>query len=103
MHTPATIDITSSKKAILSSGGKKLLVEISVEGAESFELLDMPAEPLPCSPVVEGQAENTNIRKLAVKASADNNIAVTVKLSPIDNGYDLTNISTTSISNWVLP
>lgn len=104
MHTPASIEITGENKAMLTSAtGKKLQVDILVEGADEYELLDMEAKPFSFAPNASGQAGNNGIRKLAIRALSDKELSITVKLSPVNNEYDLTEISAEKISGWTIP
>ena len=103
MHTSASIEITDENTAILSCEGKKLRAEVYCS-ASDFELCSMAAEPLPSSPKVEGQAENTGVRKLAVHINgAEGNVDIAVKLIPLNGFYEPEPLSFCKIDNWQLP
>lgn len=103
MHTSASIEITDKNTAILSCEGKKLRAEVYCS-ASDFELCSMAAEPLPSSPKVEGQAENTGVRKLAVHINgAEGNVDIAVKLIPLNGFYEPEPLSFCKIDNWQLP
>lgn len=102
MHTPANIRIVNNNKAILTCNGKTLTVDVYCN-IPGFELKQMNAEPLPTSPQVSGQKQNTNYTKLAVyhpKATGD--LVISVKLSP-SGDYTYTPLEYKPISDWVIP
>ena len=99
MHTPASIGINGNE-AVLNYAGKQCLVSV-ICNADEWEILDMDPKPFEHVPSVEGQAVNTG-RKLAIRAKGSGKINITVKLSPINDKYNLTPADNTPISNWVL-
>lgn len=103
MHTPANIEIVDRKTAILTYGGKKLRAEVYCSSS-GYELVDMPASPLPASPTVSGQNENNGIRKLAVHCpKARSKVTIAVKLIPINDFYTPQKLVMKQIAQWTLP
>ena len=103
MHTMADIQIIDNNTAILTQDGKKLRAELYCD-AVSYKLLAMEAKPLPGSPVIEGQNENEGVTKLAVHIEdARENVTISVKLSPLNNYYNPTELKSIPISEWEIP
>lgn len=104
MHTATDIEIISNTKARLTgSNGKTLTVDVYCD-ASGYELKSMAAEPLPSSPVVEGQNPNTGYRKLAIYIpSCSGSVNISVKLSPDSGDYVHTPLSFIPISRWTIP
>ncbi len=98
MHTKANIEILDTKTALLSKNGKSLILQMETDAAE-FELSTMKAEPLPSSPVVEGQGGNEGISKVAIRLKDSGNVTLTVRMSP----WETDNIPNEPISSWKVP
>ena len=85
MHTRAKVNIVDNKTVILSKEGKSIKLQLltNIEDAK-FEALE--AQPLPTSPVVEGQAKNSDTTRLAVHSTkADGNAYIQVRFSNCDD------------------
>lgn len=103
MHTAETIEIIDSNTARLHSTSADLRVEVYCEGGD-YELKVMEAVPLPTSPVVEGQAVNDGITKLAIHMpEASGDVQISVKLIPENGMYAETGVTSNKISEWTLP
>lgn len=103
MHTRADIEIKNNNTAILRSDGKELLVEIKCSD-NNFLLGQMDAEPLDCSPKVEGQANNVGVKKLFIHSSnISGDVDISVKLTPMGCYFESEEITSSSISSWELP
>lgn len=98
MHTKAQIEILDEKTALLSQKGKSIMLQLETD-AESFELSDMAAEPLPSSPQGGSQDSNSAYRKVAIKLTGTGKMNLTVKMAP----YKSNTINTAPISEWILP
>jgi len=65
-HTEADVKLADDRRsATLTDKGKKLTVKLESPDAATFTV--MPAEPLPSSPQIEKQADNSKRRKLAIR------------------------------------
>ena len=85
MHTKAKVDIVDNKTVILTQKGKSIKLQLitNIEDAK-FEALE--AQPLPTSPVVEGQAKNSDTTRLAVHShNAEGQAYIQVRFSNCDD------------------
>lgn len=101
MHTPATAIQIDGNTAILSKDGKQCRVEVA-SNADSIEILNMDAKPFPTSPVVEGQRDLSEFRRLSIKFKAGGDVDIAVKLIPVKEGVNADKVNLTPISDWVL-
>ncbi len=104
MNTKQKIDIIDNNTAKLTApNGKTLTVDVYTN-IPSYELKVMDCKPLPSSPFVEGQADNSAFRKLTIYApEASGEVVISVKLSPDDRDYLYTPLTYKSISEWTVP
>lgn len=103
MHTPAEIEILNNKQARLTKDGKSLIVDVYCS-AEGYTLKAMEAKPLPSSPQVSGQNENTGYQKLAIYyPSVSDDVNIAVKLSPESGDYVYSPLQFVPISDWIVP
>jgi len=89
MHTPAKIEVDSKspQTAVLTQGDSRLIARIVSPSGAHF--VAMNAEPLPESPKPEKQANNNNIRKLAIKIRDASNLRLVVDLYPVKGSENL--------------
>ncbi|MFZ5831234.1 MAG: heparinase II/III domain-containing protein [Planctomycetota bacterium] len=81
LHTKAQVEVTpDGRSATLRQGSKRLNVALLEPSAARFEV--MPAEALPMSPKVTKQADNSKIRKLAIRLQKVNDLKLAVELAP---------------------
>lgn len=81
MHTEADINVIDKNNVILKKGGHTLRAVITCSAA-NYEVLDMEAKPLPGTPEVSGQKEET-AHKLAIHIpSSSGKETISVKLIP---------------------
>ena len=81
MHTPAKVKVgPGGDTAVLTLGSAQLKLRIAKPKGARFENLD--ATPLPGSPNPKGQAENKDIRKLAIHLSGIKKTKIEVTMSP---------------------
>lgn len=79
---------------------KHLYVQVHVDGADSYELKMMPAEPLPSSPVVSNDPTNTDgVNKVAIYYKGSGEINITVRMSETL----AEELNTTPIAQWTFP
>ncbi|HEY5909178.1 MAG TPA: heparinase II/III family protein [Verrucomicrobiae bacterium] len=84
MHTPAVIGLEDNgKAAILSQLGVRLRAEVLSPPDAKLQIME--AAPLPASPHPAKQANNRNIRKLAIHVSGLPNIRIAVLLTPLQD------------------
>lgn len=98
MHTRADIEILDEKTALLSKGGKSIVLQLETDATE-FKLSVMDAVPLSSSPSVDGQGGNGGIRKVAICMKGNGNINLTVRMSP----WEAQEVDTSPISEWRAP
>ncbi|MBQ2793156.1 MAG: heparinase II/III family protein [Clostridia bacterium] len=83
-HTRAEICVSDDgKSAVLSQNGKRLYARI-IEG-KGAKFTVMPAIPLPCSPKIEGQKMNEDVRKLSVRLDGVEKITLAICFSEKEN------------------
>lgn len=100
MHTRADIEI-QGETAYLTRNNKRVKLEFICNG-DNAEIGEMAAVPLPSSPQVAGQNDNSDYKKVYIKFNAKDSVPVnlTVKISCPELGS--TPISDTAISEWTL-
>ena len=81
MHTKADINVLDDYKVLLTRNGKQLLCEFTVEGADSYTLESVAAEPLPTSPHPEVQEGVSYGKKIQLKAKGSGNIVITARFT----------------------
>lgn len=95
------IEIVSDTKAILKQDGKSCTVEIYSNKPYKLEVMD--PKPLPSSPVVDGQGENSG-KKLSIHfEDISGNVEIAVKLSPDQGFYTKTPLQFIPMDNWSIP
>lgn len=68
-HTEAEIELLEEGRgAVLEINGKKLFAEIVADEQCGLKWTVMDPQPLPDTPIIEGQAQNEGIRKLVIHA-----------------------------------
>ena len=83
-HTKGAISIASDgRSAIVTVDSKKLWVGLISEGGKFTQ---MKAEPLPSTPKVSGQTDNSEYRKLAIHLTNVKDTTITVACMPLKNG-----------------
>ncbi len=83
-HTQGQISIANGgKSAVITVGSNKLWVGL-LSGDGKFE--SMKAEPLPSTPKVSGQSDNSKYRKLAIHLKNTKDTTITVACIPLKNG-----------------
>ena len=102
MHTPADIEITGSRSAMLSIGGKRMKFDFDTD-AEEAELSVMAAEPLPTSPKIAGQNSNAGYQKLAIRVKAKEKVQISARLTPADEASAQTAFRCDNIADWSIP
>lgn len=104
MHTKADIEIVDNTTAVLTKNGKKFLVRFATN-ASDFTLKEMKAEPLPSSPVVENQIDNTaqGYTKLALEFSASGSMYIEMKAIPYDDPASALPLTNVPIAEWTIP
>ena len=77
-HTEADVKLAGDRRsATLTCKGKKLTVMLEGPGGAIFTV--MAAEPLPSSPQIQKQADNSKRRKLAIRLGQVTSTAITVR------------------------
>lgn len=83
-HTQGQISIANGgKSAVITVSSNKLWVGL-LSGDGKFE--SMKAEPLPSTPKVSGQSDNSKYRKLAIHLKNTKDTTITVACIPLKNG-----------------
>lgn len=83
-HTKGEISVASDgRSAVVTVGSDRLWVEILSEGGK---LTAMKAEPLPTTPVVSNQANNSEYRKLAIHLTETKDTVISVACIPLKKG-----------------
>jgi hypothetical protein len=82
LHTPAKVTVNpGGARALLAQGNARLEARLLSPVGAKFEVLD--AVPLPSSPQPPKQAQNRNVRKLAVHLPAQTDLRLAVLLTPL--------------------
>lgn len=102
MHTMADVEIVDNNTAVLTKNGKKFLVRFSTNILD-YTLSEMEAKPLPTSPVVADQADNSKYTKLALKFSASGDIYIEMKVIPYDDPESSLPMIESPIAEWTIP
>lgn len=104
MHTKADIEIVDETTAILTRNQKRFLVRVATN-APKFAMSEMEAVPLPTSPVVENQADNTaqGFKKLAINFEASGDVYIEVKIIPYDDPASSLPLTNLPIDEWTIP
>ncbi len=77
-HTEADVELAADRRsAALTDKGKRLTVKLAGPPGAAFTA--MPAEPLPGSPRIEKQADNSRRRKLAIRLDEVTSATLTVR------------------------
>lgn len=95
------IEIVSDTKAVLKDSGKSCTVEIYSNKPYKFEVMD--PKPLPSSPIVDGQGENSG-KKIAIHfEDISGDVEIAVKLSPDQGFYQKTPLTFIPMDEWTVP
>lgn len=97
LQTFAEVDIESEKKAVLSIGFKKMIMEIASE--EPYEFYVEEAAPLPESPEAEGQGLPGG-KRVVIKYTGQKSANVTVKFTPYDYYGIVPAVNNEPIDSW---
>ena len=100
MHTKADIEI-SGNTAYLTKEGKTLAITFETD-ADTAELKEMAAQPLPTSPQVPEQNQNAGVSKVAINFTGTGNVTLTIKMTPVSSGLPVDDIMNNSIDQWDL-
>lgn len=85
-HTEGDIEISDDgKTAFITKNGKTLIAEITCGDGAVF--IDMAADPLPSSPVVDNQQPRDGIRKLAIHLENVKELDLAVVFNCYDDSY----------------
>lgn len=98
MHTRGMVEIVDNNTAIITQGGKKLLMRF-ITNADTSLLGVSAAEPLPASPRFTNTA-NTGVTKLDYKINAGGDVNITVKMSLIGEAGSSSGADDTPIAQW---
>ena len=80
MHTRAKVEIAADgRSARLREAGRTLRVSLA-DGPSDVRFTTMPAAPLPSSPNLPGQRDNSDVTKLALHHKAAAAVAWTVRM-----------------------
>ena len=83
-HTKGQIEVAADgRSAVVTVGTERLWVEIISDGG-TFTIMN--AELLPTSPVVAGQTDNSEYRKLAIHLTNTQNTTISVACIPLKSG-----------------
>ena len=83
-HTKGSISVASGgRSAVITVGSDKLWVGILSEGGK---FTSMEAEPLPSTPSVPGQSDNSEYRKLAIHLTNTKDTVISVACIPLKSG-----------------
>ena len=83
-HTKGSISVASGgRSAVITVGSDKLWVGILSEGGK---FTSMKAEPLPSTPSVPGQSDNSEYRKLAIHLTNTKDTVISVACIPLKSG-----------------
>ena len=83
-HTKGSISVASGgRSAVITVGSDKLWVGILSEGGK---FTSMNAEPLPKTPSVPGQSDNSEYRKLAIHLTDTKDTVISVACIPLKSG-----------------
>lgn len=99
LQTFANVEIESEKKAVLSIGFKKMIMEIDSD--EPYEFYVEDAVPLPTSPEAEGQILPGG-KRVVIKYTDQKTANVTVKFTPYDYYGIVPSVDHTPIDGWEL-
>lgn len=103
MHMPAGVEIEyTDYGAMLTQNGKRMKLEFTAN-VPGYELGDMQAVPLATSPVAEGQADNSNYKKLYAKMKATGNVTIQMRLTPADEPVGNTVMEDIPMADWSIP
>lgn len=101
MHTRAEITLVGNT-AILTQNGKSIKLEYVTDALQvQFSVMD--ASPLPTSPNPAGQTSNAGIKKIAIKLTGQGRINLTVKLSPVGEPAEVSEMNLLPLSQWDIP
>jgi hypothetical protein len=82
LHTPAKVELGANRtSAVLSQGGTRLEARILSPSPAAFTVME--AGPLRVSPQPEKQAQNKNVRKLAIQLQNVKDLRLAVLLTPL--------------------
>ena len=101
MHTQATEALIDGNRVIISSAGKKMLLEFACNA--DFDISFEDAVARPGMPTVANENQNAGVKKIVLKVHGKKTVNLTAKLSPLDvmttpiSDYDI------SIDDWNLP
>ena len=102
MHTAAQIEITSADTAVLSIGNKRMQLKMLCEGGTA-ELTQMDAKPLPTTNSLQGEAVNNGVRKIAIIVKGSGKVAISVRLTPMDESDAQQPFTCEKIADWTIP
>ena len=104
VHTEGSIEIVDKNTAIITSAaGQKVQLQF-LTNADSWELKDMDAQPLPQSPVVEGQMPNEGIRRLtAILQTKQKDLYMAVRYTPLNSSISKLPLENIKIDDWTIP
>lgn len=102
MHTRANIEIVSDTRAVLTLNGQRMQLDVLTEGGEAT-LSVMEAKPFATSPVVEGQADKSGYKKVAVCVSGQGAVNISVRLTPADEYTADVPFTCGTIDSWQVP
>ena len=97
-HTKGEIGVASDgRSAVVTVGSDRLWVEILSEGGN---LTAMKAEPLPTTPVVPNQANNSEYRKLAIHLTETKDALISVACIPLKKGETKPSWTPSGLTNF---
>lgn len=99
LQTFANVEIENEKKAVLSIGFKKMIMEIDSD--EPYEFYVEDAVPLPTSPEAEGQILPGG-KRVVIKYTDQKTANVTVKFTPYDYYGIVPSVDHIPIDSWEL-
>jgi hypothetical protein len=102
MHTRASIDISKDgRTATLKLKDKTMTAELQSDAAAQFSV--MAAKPLVGMPDPAGQDPNYGINKLTIHIPKAKTMTISVKFTPVTDGYAAKETGITTIKNWSVP
>lgn len=101
MHTDADITL-NGKTAILEKKGKKMQVQLYCSDPKA-EFGVMDAKPLSTSPTVDGQNQNSGIKKLYIKSEGIGEITMAMRFTVGDSYESTMPFDITPIDSWTIP
>ena len=97
MYTKADVSISVNKVTLTQ---KSQTVELDFLTSHTADIYTESAAPMSTAPVVSGQNQNTDYKRLVCKVNASGNVTITAKLTP--KGYGLSEVTAynKSIAQW---